>query len=79
MAAPTLNEIELKRRLREGDYLEVKTTGGTYEVWAEIFANPPAVYYEGEMYPVEELDAVCGKLMAAQAAGQATLRWVESD
>jgi hypothetical protein len=74
-----MRENELKRRLKEGDYLEVRTTGGTYEVWAEIYANPPAVYYEGEMFPVEELDEVCRKLMAAQAAGEATLRWVDSD
>lgn len=77
MASP--NYDELKRRLKEGDYLEVRTTGGTYEVWAEIFANPPAVYYEGEMYPIAELDEICRKLLEAQAGGEASLRWVEED
>lgn len=70
---------ELKRRLKEGEYLEVRTTGGVYEVWAEPYANPPAVYYEGEMYPITELDQVCEKLLAASAAGEASLRWVEMD
>ncbi len=70
---------ELKRRLKEGEYLEVRTTGGTYEVWAEIYGNPPAVFYEGEMLPIAELDAVVGKLLAARSAGEASLRWVEMD
>ncbi len=74
-----LHYDELKRRLKEGEYLEVKTTGGTYEVWAEIYANPPAVFYEGEMLPIAELDAVCEKLLAARSAGEASLRWVEMD
>lgn len=69
----------LRNRLKEGEYLEVKTTGGIYEVWAEKYANPPAVYYEGEVYPIEELDAICRKLIAAQESGEASLRWVEMD
>lgn len=70
---------EVMRRLREGEYLEVKSTGGTYEVWAEPLANPPAVYFEGEMYAIDELDEICRKLLAAQKAGELSLRWVEMD
>ena len=68
---------ELKQRLRQGEYLEVKTGGGAYEVWAEVYANPPAVYYEGESFPVTELDTICEKILAARNAGEVRLRWVE--
>ena len=37
---------EMKKRLRQGDFLEVSTGGGIFEVWAEPFGTPPAVYYE---------------------------------
>ena len=70
---------DLKDRLRQGEYLEVKTGGGAYEVWAEIYANPPAVYYEGECYSIAELDAICEKILAARNAGEVRLRWVEME
>ena len=70
---------EVKRRLKEGEYLEVKTTGGSYEVWAEPYANPPAVYFEGEMFPIAELDGICQKLLTAQKEGELSLRWVEME
>jgi hypothetical protein len=70
---------EVKRRLKDGENLEVKTTGGTYEVWAEPYGNPPAVYYEGEVFAIEELDAICQKLLAAQKAGELSLRWAEME
>jgi hypothetical protein len=54
---------ELKRRLLSGESLEVTTGGGLYEVWVEPYANPPAVYYEGCILPIGELDAVIGSLL----------------
>ena len=70
---------ELKQRLKDGEYLEVKTSGGTYEVWAEIYANPPVLYYEGECFPIAELDPICEKILAARNAGEVRLRWVEME
>lgn len=74
-----LNLEELKRRLREGDYLEVSTGGGAYEVWAEPLASPPSVYYEGEQYPITELERIAEKILAEMRAGEVRCRWVEND
>jgi hypothetical protein len=42
-----LDREELRRRLTAGESLEIFTDGGSYEVWAEPYANPPVVFYEG--------------------------------
>lgn len=67
---------EIKRRLREGDYLELSSAAGTFEVWAEPFGNPPQVFYEGEPYPWAELDSVVEKIVATLASGEVRARWV---
>lgn len=67
---------EMKRRLREGDYLELSSAAGTFEVWAEPFGNPPSVFYEGEAYPMAELDLVVDKIVAQLASGELRCRWV---
>lgn len=74
-----LNLDELKRRLREGDYLEISTGGGAYEVWAEPLGNPPAVYYEGEQHPLAQLDSIADKIFREMHAGEISCRWVEDD
>ncbi len=72
-----LNTDELKRRLREGDYLEITTGGGAFEVWAEPFASPPSIYFEGEQHPIEELDNIVNRIMTDLRAGEIRCRWVE--
>lgn len=67
---------EIRKRLREGDYLELSSAAGAFEVWAEPFGNPPQVFYEGEPYPLSELDQVVGKIVAALASGEVRARWV---
>lgn len=67
---------EIKRRLREGDYLELASAAGTYEVWAEPYGNPPQVFYEGEPYPMGELDAVVEKILQSLQGGEVRARWV---
>jgi len=74
-----LNLDELKRRLKEGDYLEISTSGGAYEVWAEPFASPPAVYFEGEQHPIGELDAIAQRIINEMHSGDIRCRWVEDD
>ena len=74
-----LNLDELKRRLREGDYLEISTGGGAYEVWAEPLASPPAVYYEGEQHLIVELDRIAAKIMGELRSGEIRCRWVADD
>jgi hypothetical protein len=77
--AEDLNLDELKRRLKEGDYLEISTGGGAYEVWAEPYASPPAVYYEGEQHPFHALDGIAEKIMNEMHSGEIRCRWVEDD
>lgn len=77
--ADDLNLQELKRRLREGDYLELSTGGGAFEVWAEPLASPPAVYYEGEQHPIAELDRIAEKILREMRAGEVRARWVADD
>ncbi len=77
--ASDLNMEELKRRLREGDYLEISTGGGAYEVWAEPYGSPPSVFYEGEQYPLAELDPIAERIMEEMRRGEIRCRWVEDD
>lgn len=74
-----LNLDELKRRLLEGDYLEVSTGGGAYEVWAEPRANPPAVYFEGEKHPITALEQITHRIYSEMKAGEIRCRWIEDD
>jgi hypothetical protein len=74
-----LNVEELKRRLKDGDYLEISTGGGAFEVWAEPLGNPPAVYYEGEQHPIAELDRIAEQIVHDMHAGEVRCRWVEDD
>jgi len=74
-----LNLEELKRRLRAGDYLEISTGGGAYEVWAEPYASPPTVFYEGERFPLSELDRIAERIMEEMRRGEIHCRWVGDD
>ncbi len=79
MVSDDLNLENLKRRLREGDYLEISTGGGAYEVWAEPYATPPAMYYEGEQHPMAELDRIAEKIIGEMRSGEIRCRWIEDE
>ena len=74
-----MNSDEVKRRLREGDELEIDTGGGAFRVWAEPFASPPAVYYEGMRYDLKDLDSVVEKILEQLQVEKVRARWVEDD
>lgn len=67
---------EIRRRLREGEFLELSSAAGTYEVWAEPFGSPPQVFFEGEPYPLAELDTVVGKILQVLQTGEVRARWI---
>jgi hypothetical protein len=73
----TVDRQELKGRLLNGGSLEVTTDGGQYEVWAEPYANPPVVYYEGRIFPIGELDSVIGSLLENINRREVRCRWIE--
>jgi glutaredoxin 3 len=69
-----------RRRLRDGEVLSLTfVDGGGFDVWAEIYANPPQVYYEGVPHPIAELDRIVGELVALIEGGQARFAWAEDD
>jgi hypothetical protein len=74
-----VNFEELKAGLKEGHSLSVKTGGGTFEVWAEPYANPPSVYYEGQQFPISELDRIVQTILDNLAAEEIQIRWVKDD
>jgi hypothetical protein len=71
------DRAELKRRLLNGESLEVTTGGGQYEVWAEPYANPSVVYYEGRLLPLDEVDGVIDALLENIAHEETRCRWLK--
>jgi hypothetical protein len=72
-----LDREELKRRLTAGESLEIFIGGESYEVWAEPYANPPVVFYEGRRIPYARLDDVVSLILTAVERGEVSCRWVE--
>jgi hypothetical protein len=68
----------MKRRIVAGESLEVWTGGGSYEVGAAPYANPPAVFCEGRRFPYTPLDAVIDVILEALEGGEVRCCWVES-
>jgi hypothetical protein len=73
----SFERTEVTRRIGAGESLEVSTGGGSYEVWAEPYANPPAVFYEGRTFPYTQLDDVIGMILEALEHDKVQCRWVE--
>ena len=44
---------------------------------AEPYANPPAVFYEGRVFPYRDLGRVIDALCTVLERGEAKCRWVE--
>jgi hypothetical protein len=72
-----LDREDLKRRLATGESLEIFTGGGSYEVWAEPYANPPVLFYEGRPIPYNALERVVSMIVRAFQRGEVSCRWVE--
>lgn len=70
---------ELKSQLKEGTPLEISTGGGSFQVWVEPYANPPSVYYEGQQFPISELDRIVGSILRGIQSEEIRCRWVKDD
>lgn len=55
----------IKERLLAGDMLRILFSDGVgFDVWAEKYANPPQVFFEGRPWPIDRLDEVVKKCEA---------------
>lgn len=74
---PSGNSMEAVRaRLRKGDVLSLTTPDGeTFDTWAEVYANPPRVYYRGEPMPIESLDDVVDEIVPLLADPGTDASW----
>jgi len=69
-----------RRRLRDGEVLSLTFTGGGgFDVWAEVYGNPPQVYYEGTPLPIAELERVVGEIVSLVERGEARFAWADDD
>jgi glutaredoxin 3 len=70
----------IKENLRSAKILSLKREDGLETLlWAEVFANPPAVFYEGKKLPISELDRILGEVVELLADGEAEGDWQEDD
>jgi glutaredoxin len=66
----------LRARLRAGDVLSLTTPEGeTFDTWAEVYANPPRIYYRGEPRPIEALDEIVAELVLYLADARTDAAW----
>jgi glutaredoxin 3 len=66
--------------LKEGKTLKITRSNGIeLMMWAEVFANPPAVYYEGKKFAVTELPRLVADIAALIEQGEANADWTEDD
>jgi len=70
----------IRENLKSGRILSLKREDGIETLlWAEIFANPPGVYYEGKKYPISEFDRVLNEVAELLGKGEAVGDWQEED
>jgi glutaredoxin 3 len=71
---------KIRENLKSSKILCLKREDGLETLlWAEVFANPPAVYYEGKKQPITELDRILAEVMELLDKGEATGDWQEED
>jgi glutaredoxin len=75
-SGPVRGAGAVRARLRRGDVLSLTTPDGeTFDTWAEIYANPPQVYYRGEPRPLEHLDVVVEEIAALLEDARTEAAW----
>lgn len=63
-------------RLRRGDVISLTTPDGeTFDTWAEVYANPPQVYYRGEPRPLQDLDSIAAEIAVLVSDERTEVAW----
>lgn len=65
--------------LKRGEILTINEGGSETDVWAEPYAKPPVVYYEGAPEPIERLRDVAERIVERVGAGEIEIAWKEED
>ena len=66
----------IRERLVAGDVLRILFADGVgFDVWAEKYANPPRVYFEGRPQPIAQLDDVVARCEAYLAEDDVKALW----
>jgi glutaredoxin len=66
----------VRARLRRGDVLSLTTPDGeTFDAWAEVFANPPQIYYRGEPLPLDSMDRIVDEIATLLADQRTDASW----
>ena len=65
--------------LKRGEILTINEGGSETDVWAEPYAKPPVVYYEGAPEPIQNLRGVAERIVARVEEGEIEIAWKEED
>jgi len=65
--------------LKQGVILTIDEGGSETDVWAEPFASPPVVYYEGAPQPLDTVGELAEKIVARIASGEIEVEWKDED
>lgn len=65
--------------LKRGEILTINEGGAETDVWAEPYAKPPVVYYEGAPEPIQNLRGVAERIVERVEAGEIEIAWKEED
>jgi len=75
-ADPGRGAAAVRNRLRRGDVLSLTTPDGeTFDTWAEVYANPPRVYYRGEPRPLDDLEGIVAEVASLLEDSRTDAAW----
>lgn len=75
----TMTREAIAELLKRGEILTIDEGGLEMDVWAEPFAKPPVVYYEGAPEPLEEVEAIASRILDRVKSGEIEIVWKDED
>ena len=74
-----LTASSIAELLRRGEILTIDEKGSETDAWAEPFATPPVVYYEGAPEPIEKIETVAQRIVDRIASGEIEVIWKDEE
>lgn len=75
----TMTTAAVAELLKRGEILTINEGGSETDVWAEPFAKPPVVYYEGAPEPLEDIERIAATIIARVEDEEIEITWKEED